>query len=533
MVVAELSVESHEEVRFMLKTQKSLAVEKGAEEVTALRQQRFWWFPGGRGMRILLVVALLLIAGSSPLVGNNCWGVPNPADLQREQKRLENGRIPDALNKAAELGGELNLSDLEKLPANFMGQTNPGAAIVNAVSDTAKEATNFLQCMDFKILPGCWCGKKTALGVPIPVFPAYEYRYPMNRYEITRQPFQSDYFPSLFMKLLQNDPRLDLSVPLLVKLDFSTVVLSLLKQGFKVPKPSVALDFIKNLVNMAFYKVPNAKDNKARGGGLQGDGTTQTSVHAMPSPFRYSPLSDPFAIVAVKSHFKDGFESMPLPAFTEHPMLGTFARSPGRSAYISKEKKLVDMWMRMLTDPRACARFNMKQWIDHFKEDGPTVGMVPGLINAGSGDVEADKHPCLRFGNIKWFPFDFQLNVSSEPMAAWVSALKMAKLLSQTRGAQKDGTRVWSDLYDLKDDKFHYLRGQGLGGLRCANIEMAHEEFGDANELERPAQPIMITHWKRYSGCPRGFELLFSCPYEKIARQSKFNPEVKNSTRTP
>jgi hypothetical protein len=533
MLGAERRVESHEEVRFMFKTQKILAVEKGAEEVTARRQQLFWWFPGGRALRTFLIVVLLLMAGGSPLVGNNCWGVPNPGDLKKEQGRLNNERIPDAVKNAAALGGPVTLEELKTLPDNFMGQTNPGASIGNVVSDNLKEASNFLQCMNLKMLPGCWCGIKTALGVPIPLFPAYEYRYPMNRYEITRQPFQSDYFPSIFMKLMQIDPRLDLFVPLLVKLDFSTVVLSLLKQGIKVPKPSVALNFIKNLVNIAFYKVPDPNNNKARGGGLQGDGTTQTSVHGMPSPFRYRPLSDAFAVAAVKSHYEDGFESMPLPAFTEHPMLGTFARSPGRSAYISKEKKLVDMWMRMLTDPRACARFNMQQWVDHFRDDGPTVGMVPGLINAGSGDVEADKHPCLRFGNIKWFPFDFHLNVSSEPMAAWVSALKMAKLLSQTKGAKEDGTRVWSDLYDLKDDKFQYLRGQGLGGLPCANIEMAHEEFGDANELERPAQPIMVTHWKRYSGCPRGFELLFSCPYEKIDRQSKFNPEVKNSTRTP
>jgi hypothetical protein len=532
MVVAKLRVEAHEEGRFMFKTRKSLVGEKGAEEGTARRQQRLWWSPGGSGMRILLIVALLIMAGGSPLVGNNCWGVPNPEHLKKALKAAQK-RSKDALDEASKLGGELTLEDLEKLPDNFMGQTNPGAAIGNVVSDTLKEATNFLQCMDFRPLQrGCWCGAPMLGGV-VPVFPAYEYLYPMNRYEITRQPFQSDYFPRIFMKVMQNDPRLDLFVPLLVKLDITTVFLSLLKQGIQVPKPSVALDFIKNLVSMAFYKVPNAKDNKARGGGLQGDGTTQTSVHAMPSPFRYRPLSDPFAIVAVKSHFEDGFETMPLPAFTEHPMLGTFARSPGRSAYISKEKKLVDMWMRMLTDPRACARFNMKQWIDHFRDDGPTVGMVPGLINAGSGDVEADKHPCLRFGNIKWFPFDFHLNVSSEPMAAWVSALKMAKLLSQTRGAQADGTRVWSDLYDLKDDKFQYLRGQGLGGLRCANIEMAHEEFGDANELEQPAQPIMITHWKRYSGCPPRLKLIGSCPRIKIDRQSKFNPEVKNSTRTP
>jgi hypothetical protein len=482
------------------------------------------WSKNKKNVRSWLLVVFLAGIFGSQVVARECWGVPNPADL-REAEEKAKGRGEEAISDAEKLG-EITLGDL---PPNFMGQANPGAAVGNVLSDTIKEAGNFLprQCFDWKPLPGCCCGQ---LGLCF--FPAYEYRWPMTRYEITRQPFQSDYLPSPAMKLFQKIT-LEPAVALLVKLDFSTVVLSLLRQGFKVPKPSVALDFIKSLVNVSFQKVPKPEDNKARGGGLQGDGTTQTSVHAMPSPFRYSPLSDPFAIVAVKSHFKDGFESMPLPAFTEHPMLGTFARSPGRSAYISKEKKLVDMWMRMLTDPRACARFNMKQWIDHFKEDGPTVGMVPGLINAGSGDVEADKHPCLRFGNIKWFPFDFQLNVSSEPLAALVSALKMAKLLSQTRGAQKDGTRVWSDLYDLKDDKFHYLRGQGLGGLRCANIEMAHEEFGDANELERPAQPIMITHWKRYSGCPRGFELLFSCPYEKIARQSKFNPEVKNSTRTP
>jgi hypothetical protein len=115
-------------------------------------------------------------------------------------------------------------------------------------------------------------------------------------------------------------------------------------------------------------------------------------------------------------------------------------------------------------------------------------------------------------------------------MAAWVSMIKMAKLMRSTR---EKG--LWSDIYDLKDDKAQYLRGDGLTGssFRCTDIEKPYEEFGDANKLEQPAEPIMIAHWKRYSGCPPSWNMYGSCPRGKINRQSAFNPEVKNSTRTP
>ena len=483
------------------------------------------WSKNKKNVRSWLLVVFLVGIFGSQVVARECWGVPNPADL-REAEEKAKGRGEEAISDAEKLG-EITLGDL---PPNFMGQANPGAAVGNVLSDTIKEAGNFLpsQCFDWKPLPGCCCGQ---LGLCF--FPAYEYRWPMTRYEITRQPFQSDYWPSPAMKLFQKIT-LEPAVALLVKLDFSTVVLSLLRQGFKVPKPSVALDFIKSLVNVSFQKVPKPEDNKARGGGLQGDGTTQTSVHAYPSPLRFPPLSHAFEPLtlfgAVKSHIADGFDAMPLPDFTEGPRLSPFARSPGRSAFISKVKALAEMWSRHLADPRACVRFIMDEWKKHDREDGPTVGMVPGLINAGSGDVEPDKHPCLRFGNIKWFPFDFHLNVSSEPMAAWVSMIKMAKLMRSTR---EKG--LWSDIYDLKDDKAQYLRGDGLTGssFRCTDIEKPYEEFGDANKLEQPAEPIMITHWKRYSGCPPSWNMYGSCPRGKINRQSAFNPEVKNSTRTP
>jgi hypothetical protein len=375
---------------------------------------------------------------------------------------------------------------------------------------------------------------KYVLGVPVPVHPAYEYRWPMSRYEMTRQPFQSEYWPRLMMKGLQTITVAPV-VSLLVFNDFLTTALKAISQGLKVSKPPTGsdfLNFIKSIVTTAFTKIPNKDDNKARGGGVQADGTTQTSVHAMPSPARYSPLSSVLQVLTifgpVKSHLKDGFQAAPMPGWTESPELMSYARSPGRSSYI-KDKELTKMWSEMLSDARACVRFSMEQW----KVNKIADYMVPNLIDAGTGDVKPDKHPCLRFGNITWFPFDLQLNVSSEPMAAWVSMVKVAKLMSVTRGANEtSGVRNWPDMYDLNDDRAQYLRGEELtdDSFRCTDIEKSYDEFGKANTLEHEAHPIMMTHWKRYSGCPPHLEPWGSCPFDKIERQRKFNPEVKNGS---
>lgn len=486
----------------------------------------------GRGAAAALFVALAVL----PVMEQECSAAPSNGDLQKEIERARERRTDPVSEKAEDLGDPISWAEVTSLPPNYLGQTNPAAAIGNVLVDTAMEVANFPQCFDWKLLPGCWCGK-LIFGVPIPLFPAYEYRWPMVRYEITRQPFMSVYWPNIFMNGLQ-EITLEPAVALLVKMDFSTMILSLVSRGLRVSKPKVSLDFIKNLVTLSFQKIPNPGDNKARGGGLQSGGTTQTSVHGMPSPARYSPLSDILQVLTifgpVRSHIRDGFRASPMPDWTESPRLMPYARSPGRSAYISGAKELSDMWTRLLSDARACVRFNMKQQEEYFRDNGPTVGMVPHLINAGSGEVKPSEHPCLRFGNIKWFPFDFHLNVSSEPMAAWVSMVKMAKLMSVTRGSS-GSVRNWSDMYDLVDDKAQYLRGEDLtgGSFQCTDIEKPYEEFGSANTLEHEANPIMITHWKRYSGCPPSYILIGSCPRSKISRQSRFNPEVKNSTRTP
>lgn len=467
-------------------------------------------------------------------------GAPSKKDWE-EAMELAKERGKKAQEQADELAAKgIDPDKLMTPPDNFMGQTNPDAVVDNVVVDTAQELLNYGKCLNWKLVnfPECMC-VKFVLGRPIPVHPAYEYRWPMSRYEITRQPFQSEYWPRFMMKGLQTITVAPTTVarvvsPLVFN-DFLTTALKALSQGLKVARPPTGTDFLnflKNMVTTAFTKIPNKDDNKARGGGVQADGTTQTSVHAMPSLWRFHPLSAWAEIITffgpVKSHLKDGLHVAPMPGWTEDLRLMSYARSPGRSSYI-KDKKLTKMWSEMLSDARACVRFSMEQW----KVNKIADYMVPNLIDAGTGDVKPDKHPCLRFGNITWFPFDLHLNVSSEPMAAWVSMVKVAKLMSVTRGADKtSGVRNWPDMYDLKDDRVQYLRGEGLtdGSFRCTDIEKSYDEFGKANTLEHEAHPIMITHWKRYSGCPPDLEPWGSCPFDKIERQKKFNPEVKNGS---
>jgi len=478
-------------------------------------------------------VVLGLAVAVVPLLQQECMGAPSEKDLE-EAMELAKKRGKEAQKRADELAANgIDPNELMTPPDNFMGQTNPGAAVGKVVVDTAQEVLNFGKCFNWKLIPGCM-SVKYVLGRPVPVHPAYEYRWPMSRYEMTRQPFQSEYWPRLMMKGLQTITVAPV-VSLLVFNDFLTTALKAISQGLKVSKPPTGsdfLNFIKSIVTTAFTKIPNKDDNKARGGGVQADGTTQTSVHAMPSPARYSPLSSVLQVLTifgpVKSHLKDGFQAAPMPGWTESPELMSYARSPGRSSYI-KDKELTKMWSEMLSDARACVRFSMEQW----KVNKIADYMVPNLIDAGTGDVKPDKHPCLRFGNITWFPFDLQLNVSSEPMAAWVSMVKVAKLMSVTRGANEtSGVRNWPDMYDLNDDRAQYLRGEELtdDSFRCTDIEKSYDEFGKANTLEHEAHPIMMTHWKRYSGCPPHLEPWGSCPFDKIERQRKFNPEVKNGS---
>ena len=502
---------------------EEIAEHKGAAQVPSYR-----WSGLRRSRKFLTWYTWVLIAIFSGGLGitRECFGAPNPGDRKAALKAAEE-RARDALRVAEEIQVKYPQN-----PPNFKGQENPAKAVANVVSDSGEETKNFLRCMDLKTIPGCLClrfGREPR--------PAYEYRWPMTRYEVTRQPFQSDYWPRVptveFLQKITTAP----NIAALVNLDFLTVFSALRRQSFKFREPEILLSSIKSLVNTAFTEIPDKSNNKARGGGLQGDGTTQTSVHAIPSPLRYPPLSKAFEVrmgfEPVNSHILDGFGRSPLPGFTESPELAPYARSPGRSAMIQNEA-LRNMWKRSLQDPKACLRFSMNEWKKYFNDKGKALTdlMVPGAIDAGSGDVKPKEYPCLRFGNIKWFPFDFHLNVSSEPKAAWNSMVKMAKMMSVTRGVS-GGVRNWPDMYDLEDDRAEYLRGQGLSNLQCTQIEMADKEFGDANKLEQPAEPIIITHWKRYSGCPRGWHMVGSCPRAKITRQSAFNPEVKNSTRTP
>lgn len=523
--------------------------DKGSREFVSIRWPAKWSRAVGRSKSLnfnILVSTILFFTIILIVLGGRGYAQPPRTP---EEKRAKEVRLTPAEATATALG---RIKEPKSPTRNFKGQTDAGKTLQYLVDDTIAEVLNVFQCMDWRFLdPRCYCGKTFFGAGPFPLAPAYEYRFPMTRYEVSRQPFQSEFWPQPVMNVLQAvTVKLAKDTPafaLLINLDISRVFLALLNNGLKVPTPKNLLDFFRGVIKSVFSNIPDEANNAGRGGGFQSDGTFYASVHAIPSLLRFGPMSKPFEPVAVQSHYSDGFRvesDIPVgsyPAWTESPEINPLARSPGRSGMLN-QRELVDMWTKMLTDVKACARFNQQQWSKYFRPDGPTVGMPPDASIGGDGPVDPKKDPCLRFGNLRWFPFDFHINASSETVTAWVAVIKMAKLLSHTRG-ETEGVRNWPDLYDLEDDRFQYLRGNGLdeSKFKCANIEMAFEEFGDANTLDHDDTPITVTHWKRYSGCPKGLVLVNSpfggvCPSkieEKIEKQSIFNPEVNNSSRKP
>lgn len=487
--------------------------------------------------------------------------------VQGEGNRISNQRTGPMADSRVREGAPDDLSTpiTENMrPENFMG-TDPGSGVANYLEDSLEEGANILQCLDFKFVPGCFC-----FSFPF-VYLAYEYRAPLSRYEAVRQPFQSDYLPTqlikLFQQLIPNEAIslflastriafFQLGMKLGIEFDLNFGPANNQINEFKLSPPEGIGEAMKAGVEAALSKIPNPEDNKGRGGGTDPRGRS-ASAHGFPTPLAIILKHFPFFLgfPIVKSNVVDLGRFSLLPAAAEDPLHVLFARSPATSFFgmPSIQPGYMNFVWNVLKYPTGAASLKQLDWVRTFnptlnhttgmplgafptlaerllRDEAQKAGVTnPSAVTALVANLQAPlrsmlgNYPHLPFGNDRWFPMDSGINTQSEPIAAATSSLKMGKLACNTVG--------YPDLYDLDQggDRFQYVRGDKLSGgsFRCGFSVRTFEEFGEANVLERKAEPITMSHWKRYTGCPPGALMFGSCPWEKIDRQQKCNVGVQ------
>ncbi len=485
-------------------------------------------------LNVFIVGALLLSVLATPSFGQG-------VSIKEEGERLEKWRLgygeEEVLSGATE---SVNINEDNYsgyLAGNYLG-TDVVSGPSNYIVDTGKEFANFFQCMDFRIIPGCWCGFRV-FGVCVPLFPAYEYRTPVSRYEVTRQPFQSDYWPTPIMAVFRGlNPNPGVSF-LLTFLRMSVVKLAFAVRGVNIESPGKEVEnVLKAAISTALQPSHNAND---RGRGAAMTAGREASVNLQMSPLRLLSEVPGLSLMLVKTHINDGARLKFIPSWSADPVHFLLSRAPATSLFVMPFFNPIYAVMGMITQVlnlggQIIGKINNLE--STFSSSLKITTGMAGDIFPKTLDAVAQKaaetavkklgfkFPQLKLTLPSWFPFNLHLNTLSEPMAAVAAALRVGKSDCNILG--------YPDLYALGDtdgvgdDRMQYLRGDELGGFNCEYPELGFEEFGKANVLERPAKVITMSHWKRYSGCPPWTCIDGSCPFEKIDKQDKCNPNVKS-----
>jgi hypothetical protein len=388
---------------------------------------------------------------------------------------------------AATGGGIPNLIGLAKSSITIPAAINPdgtdvGTIVQNDLQDFNSEGTNFGQCLDYRMFRETQC-KCRMPGIPFlnicSTFWEINYRWPVKRYEITREPYQSDRTERTIMATHKTTARNTITDQFLVTVRMKLMKMMLDMVQGKSPNagglPSLngpAQATIKDMLGMkgaekardtkaarlaSVHTIPTAHRRLCSGLLYQCMINPEIYLGGIPAPLYWHVIL-PFNVMAI---IPGSGYLPPLPfGWSEDILRRNLSHDPMGLVYLllnpmtfSHAGTLLATQAPSLVDPLICSRASKADYLMSPQKDksmgtidlstlpnkldmkSATSSGVAALSQAGFsipgiGSLlgMAGISPCLKWANGPWLPLSLSSNPVDEGQIAAVSALKAIKL---------------------------------------------------------------------------------------------------------